>query len=199
MSTKSPAPRRCAARRASHYEGGMRVPFIAAWAKAEPAIIRSRSDCRSPPGAIQAQQAAVYDLFPTILDAHRHRRSGRSRGGWPEARCPAHGQTRRPPRRGTFLMHYPHCAASHATTSPCYRDGDVEGDLPLLPLAGVRGLALSALQPRQTTRSSRTTWPRRIPTTSTDDAGPDRRAGADTTPSIPSQQDGTTPVKPRLP
>jgi arylsulfatase A-like enzyme len=53
-------------RKGSHYEGGMRVPFIAAWAKPNP----ENSNQKKLPiarGSIQTQQAAVYDLFPTIL------------------------------------------------------------------------------------------------------------------------------------
>ncbi len=53
-------------KKGSHYEGGMRVAFIAAWAKpdAENALQK-----RLPisAGAIQTQQAAVYDMFPTLL------------------------------------------------------------------------------------------------------------------------------------
>ena len=53
-------------KKGAHYEGGMRVPFIAAWAKAERGHpLQERLPI--PAGAIQSQQAAVYDLFPTIL------------------------------------------------------------------------------------------------------------------------------------
>src|SRR5258705_10189208 len=52
-------------KKGSHYEGGVRVPFIAAWAKpnADNAVQK-----RLPisVGAIQSQQAAVYDMLPTI-------------------------------------------------------------------------------------------------------------------------------------
>ena len=53
-------------KKGAHYEGGMRVPLIAAWAEVDPANPQQQ---RVPiaPGAIQQQQAAVYDLFPTIL------------------------------------------------------------------------------------------------------------------------------------
>jgi arylsulfatase A-like enzyme len=53
-------------KKGSHYEGGMRVPFIAAWAKPTAGNAQQQ---RLPiaAGAIQAQQAAVYDLFPTVL------------------------------------------------------------------------------------------------------------------------------------
>jgi arylsulfatase A-like enzyme len=49
----------------THYEGGMRVPFIAAWAKPNP----DHSAQRKWPikaGALQPQMGTVMDLFPTI-------------------------------------------------------------------------------------------------------------------------------------
>lgn len=53
-------------KKGSHYEGGVRVPFIAAWAKSSAANSHQK---RLPiaAGAIQSQQAAVYDIFPTVL------------------------------------------------------------------------------------------------------------------------------------
>jgi len=55
-------------KKGSHYEGGMRVPFIAAWARPDPANPHQR---RLPvaAGAVQGQMASVCDLFPTILAA----------------------------------------------------------------------------------------------------------------------------------
>jgi len=53
-------------KKGAHYEGGMRVPFIAAWARSNPKNERQQR-LPIPVGAIQTQQAAVYDLFPTIL------------------------------------------------------------------------------------------------------------------------------------
>lgn len=53
-------------KKGSHYEGGMRVPFIAAWAKAS-ADNPHQQRLPIPAGAIQSQQAAVQDLFPTLL------------------------------------------------------------------------------------------------------------------------------------
>jgi arylsulfatase A-like enzyme len=53
-------------KKGSHYEFGMRVPFIASWAKVQ----SDRPIQKSWPiaaGAIQPQQASVCDLFPTIL------------------------------------------------------------------------------------------------------------------------------------
>lgn len=53
-------------KKATHYEGGMRVPFIAAWAKPDSA---NDFQQRLPiaQNTITSQLGAVYDLFPTVL------------------------------------------------------------------------------------------------------------------------------------
>ncbi len=55
-------------KKGTHYEGGMRVPFIAAWAKPSD---RSALQSRFPiaQGVMRHEFAAIYDLFPTILSA----------------------------------------------------------------------------------------------------------------------------------
>ena len=108
-------------KKGAHYEGGMRVPFIAAWAKA---AAGNAAQQRLPiaAGAVQRQQAAVFDLFPTIL-------------GLAGVQIPAQhsvdgarldklltGQ-RDSQRRETFLMHYPH-APHRSDYFTVYRDGD---------------------------------------------------------------------------
>ena len=108
-------------KKGAHYEGGMRVPFIAAWAKAN---AENPHQMRLPiaAGAIQSQQAAIYDLFPTILgltgiqSAESHVVDG-SRldtllGGKPDNS-----------REETFLMHYPH-SPHRSDYFTCYRRGD---------------------------------------------------------------------------
>ena len=54
-------------KKGAHYEGGMRVPFIAGWAKPD-AKNRFQQQLKIPAGGIQSQIAAVTDLFPTILE-----------------------------------------------------------------------------------------------------------------------------------
>lgn len=93
-------------KKGSHYEGGTRVPFIAAWAKPREGFA---AQARLPiaAGMIQRQQAAVHDLFPTILKAA---------GVEPPTTHKVDGLAldtllagkRDPNRPETFLMHYPH-------------------------------------------------------------------------------------------
>lgn len=107
-------------KKGSHYEGGMRVPFIAAWAKAD-ATNPHQQRLPITENSIQSQQAAVYDLFPTIL-------------GLVDVKAPAqHVLDGRPlntlltgkadsGRDEKFLMHYPH--SPHRTNYfTSYRDG----------------------------------------------------------------------------
>lgn len=107
-------------KKGSHYEGGTRVPFIAAWAKSADSALQQRLPIAA--GAVQTQHAACYDLFPTIL----------SITGIP---APAGhvvdgsrldtllSGNRDPNRREVFLMHYPH--SPHRTAYfTTYRDGD---------------------------------------------------------------------------
>jgi arylsulfatase A-like enzyme len=107
-------------KKGSHYEGGMRVPFMAAWAKANSDNPHQK---RQPiaAGAVQTQSASVCDLFPTIL-------------GLVGASTPAGhvvdgfrldtlltGKPD-PDRPEVFLMHYPHepHRSNHFTV---YREG----------------------------------------------------------------------------
>jgi len=93
-------------RKGAHYEGGMRVPFIAAWAKAS-ADHAAQKRLPIPAGAIQSQQAAVYDLFPTILAlANVPAPAGHVVDG---AKLDTLLAGRRDTTRDElFLMHYPH-------------------------------------------------------------------------------------------
>ncbi len=55
-------------KKGTHYEGGMRVPFIASWAKPSPTSpLQNRFPIAQ--GRMQNDVAAIYDLFPTILAA----------------------------------------------------------------------------------------------------------------------------------
>ncbi len=93
-------------KKGSHYEGGMRVPFIAAWVRPDPANPQQR---RLPiaAGAVQGQIASVCDLFPTILAAAGieapggHVVDGARLDGLLAGRRDA-------ARPDEFLMHFPH-------------------------------------------------------------------------------------------
>jgi arylsulfatase A-like enzyme len=93
-------------KKGSHYEGGTRVPFIAAWAKADAANPHQQR-LPIPAGVIQTQQAAVQDLFPTVLALTDVKApSGHVVDGKP-LQTLLTGQPDAS-RDETFLMHYPH-------------------------------------------------------------------------------------------
>lgn len=123
-------------KKGAHYEGGMRVPFIAAWAKPN-AENKWQKKLPIPQGAIQGQVASVTDLFPTLLELTGaeapadHRVDGKIMQtlltGKPDSTRP-----------NQFLMHYPHGKhRSNYWTS--WRDGDwkvVYHTLPDIPTTG---------------------------------------------------------------
>jgi arylsulfatase A-like enzyme len=108
-------------KKGSHYEGGVRVPFIAAWVKAN---VDNPTQKRFPiaAGAIQPQQASVQDLFPTILNLTEtdiprgHIVDGQNLKTLLAGNADSH-------RSQTFLMHYPH-APHRSDYWTSYRAGD---------------------------------------------------------------------------
>ncbi len=108
-------------RKGAHYEGGMRVPFIAAWARPQ-SDHPLQKKLPIAVGAIQPQMGFVYDLFPTILSVagvrlpKDHPVDGQSLArllsGRPDPR-----------HRTTFLMHYPH-SPHRSNYFTVYRNGD---------------------------------------------------------------------------
>ncbi|MES2470326.1 MAG: sulfatase [Verrucomicrobiota bacterium] len=106
-------------KKGSHYEGGMRVPFIAAWAGPGPED-GPRKRLPIAINAIQSQQAAIQDLFPTLLNLTGinpppghvidGKRLDTLLAGTPD-----------PNRDETFLMHYPH-APHRSDYWTSYRD-----------------------------------------------------------------------------
>ena len=108
-------------KKGSHYEGGTRVPFIAAWAKPSAGnAFQKRLPIAA--GAIQSQQAAVYDMFPTLLALTG--KSAPTTHAVDGARLDTLLTGKRDAtREETFLMHYPH--APHRTDYfTTYRSGD---------------------------------------------------------------------------
>ena len=84
----------------------MRVPFIAAWAVADPGN-RNQERLPIPAGAIQDQLASVCDIFPTLLGLlDIPTPNGHVVDGYPLNTLLAgrHDST----RPEEFLMHYPH-------------------------------------------------------------------------------------------
>jgi arylsulfatase A-like enzyme len=108
-------------KKGSHYEGGMRVPFIAAWAKPQ-AGHPMQQRLAIPAGAIQTHVANVTDLFPTLLELTgtptppNHVVDGRSLQRLLTG-------IRDPDREEVFLMHYPH-APHRSDYWTSLRDGD---------------------------------------------------------------------------
>lgn len=107
-------------KKGAHYEGGMRVPFIAAWLK-ENAENTWQQKLPIAAGQIQSQVANVTDLFPTLLDLINpdavptdHQVDGSSLAtlltGKPDDS-----------RAQRFLMHYPH-APHRSEYFTVYRD-----------------------------------------------------------------------------
>ncbi len=93
-------------KKGSHYEGGVRVPFMAAWAKPN-GDHRLQKKWAIPAGKLQSQMANVCDLFPTICELtsaespNGHEFDGRSLKRLFSGKSdPEHSQK--------FLMHFPH-------------------------------------------------------------------------------------------
>jgi arylsulfatase A-like enzyme len=107
-------------RKGSHYEGGVRVPFIAAWAKPNPEN-RFQKQLPIAAGAIQTQLASVPDLFPTLLGVagcqipREHTVDGQ------KLDTLFTGQNESS-RDESFLMHYPH-APHRSDYWTSFRDG----------------------------------------------------------------------------
>lgn len=108
-------------KKGAHYEGGMRVPFIAAWAKPD-ASNALQKKLPIPAGAIQSQVASVTDLYPTILELTEisSPKDHAVDGSRLETLLTGKSDPSRPEQ---FLMHYPHGKhrSNYFTT---WRDGD---------------------------------------------------------------------------
>lgn len=108
-------------KKGAHYEGGMRVPFIASWAKPD-ADSGIQSRLPIPAGAIQSQTANVTDIFPTIL---------KLTGSPIPKGHPVDGAALQTLLTGSadetrdqeFLMHYPH-SPHRSDYFTSYRNGD---------------------------------------------------------------------------
>ena len=108
-------------KKGAHYEGGMRVPFIASWARRAPdnAV---QATLPIPRGAIQNQVASVEDLFPTLAEftgakvVDGHIVDGSSMKSLLLGKADG-------TRSEQFLMHYPH-GPHRSNYFTVWRDGD---------------------------------------------------------------------------
>ena len=105
-------------KKGTHYEGGLRVPFIAAWARRNDDNELQKS-MPIPGGVLTDQVGTIYDLFPTILEVAGIRGEFGTLDG--EDLSPLlRGE--KSSRKPVFLMHFPHYLNSSYFT--VYREGD---------------------------------------------------------------------------
>ena len=107
-------------KKGTHYEGGMRVPFIAAWAKPDASNLEQQ---RLPiaQGTLQTQLGTIMDLYPTILKvAGATNPAGHIYDGYGLSKLLCGESDEAHP--DVFLMHFPHAHRSKYFTS--YRNGD---------------------------------------------------------------------------
>jgi arylsulfatase A-like enzyme len=93
-------------KKGAHYEGGMRVPFIAAWAKASSGN-KHQKQLPIAIGKIQSQVANVTDLFPTILSLAGTQSKQDHAVDGSKLDTLLTGKSDES-RDESFLMHYPH-------------------------------------------------------------------------------------------
>lgn len=93
-------------KKGSEFEGGMRVPFIAGWAKVNPDN-RLQKEFPIATGTVQTQMATIMDIYPTVLSAAgidlpaHHVLDG---GDLKKMLAGKHDWR----HRDDFLMHFPH-------------------------------------------------------------------------------------------
>lgn len=107
-------------KKGTYYEGGMRVPFIAAWAKPNPENWWQKK-LPIPQGVIQSQLGSVMDIYPTLLALTGIKNPAEHIVDGFDLATQLEGMqnTSRPE---TFLMHFPHAHRSSYYT--VYRSGD---------------------------------------------------------------------------
>lgn len=123
-------------KKGAHYEGGMRVPFIAAWAKPSEKV-EAQKKLPISQGVIQSQVGSVEDLFPSILEwtgaqaPKNHVIDGADLGTLLSGKKDAS-------RENQFLMHYPHGPhrSNYFTT---WRNGDWKAIFHALPKIKAKG------------------------------------------------------------
>ncbi|MFW2478933.1 MAG: sulfatase [Lentimonas sp.] len=107
-------------KKATHYEGGMRVPFITAWAKPDASNPHQQA-LPIAQGAIQSQLGTVMDLYSTILEVAGAKNPESHVSDGYDLQTLLSGKAD-PAHPEVFLMHFPHDHRSKYFTS--YRNGD---------------------------------------------------------------------------
>ena len=108
-------------KKGAHYEGGMRVPFIASWAKPNPGNIHQQK-LMIPQAAIHHQIAAVQDLFPTITKLVDVKVPDSHQVDGQDLAFQLTGKQDES-RNDEFLMHYPH-SPHRSSYFTSFRSGD---------------------------------------------------------------------------
>ena len=107
-------------KKGSEFEGGVRVPFIAAWAKPAPDNVFQQAYPIAQ-GAVQTQMATIMDIYPTVLSAAGVKVPKHHALDGSDLKRLLQGRADRQ-HRDDFLMHFPHeHRGSYFTT---YRKGD---------------------------------------------------------------------------
>lgn len=107
-------------KKGTEFEGGMRVPFIAAWAKSQPGN-KFQKRLPIPQGVMQTRIGTIMDIYPTVLKlAGCHAPEGYTVDGHDLSRLLAGRNDRRHPE--SFLMHFPH--EHNGSYFTAYRSGD---------------------------------------------------------------------------
>ena len=107
-------------KKGSKYEGGMRVPFIAGWAKPN-AANKFQQEYPVAQNAVQTQMATIMDIYPTVLSVagveapKSHVLDGQ------DMKTLFQGKADKK-HRDDFLMHFPHAHNSSYFTT--YRKGE---------------------------------------------------------------------------
>ena len=104
-------------KKGTHYEGGMRVPFIAAWARPDRNNPLQKA-LPIPAGVLSPEKGTICDLFPTILNLAGITHKGKIDGDDLAKALTGAGTG----RDFSFLMHFPHSHRSSYFTA--YHEGD---------------------------------------------------------------------------
>jgi len=105
-------------KKGTHYEGGMRVPFIASWARNSKNALQNSFKISNT--VVDQNFAKVSDIFPTILDAAGINKPDSHTIDGTSLRKLLSGDANSHPQQ--FLMHFPHSHRSSYFT--VFRDGD---------------------------------------------------------------------------